>query len=1399
MSSGAGSPDEPTADLPRGTPAGGPPPGGDYSGVIGGADADAEADALRAMAGAFGRRAGQRIAGFELVDRIDKDANNAFGEVWLARRVEPFQRVAIKFLRRDRVNDELVRRFSRAESKALARFNHPYIARFYELGFDGDTPYLVMQYVPGDRITAYCDKHGLSMRERLELMAKVCDAVQHVHLQGVVHRDLKPANILVSEARPEAEDARDAKEAPGAGDGVAAGKAPIPVLIDFGLAKSVNPDAPLASQVVSGIGSFAGTYAYAAPEQIKQRRDEDTGRQADIYALGAVLFELIVGASPMEHVLSDATLSDPERNLRLANDERPSMAAAYARLAPERQREVAAQRGTTVEAMKRLLRSRLAHLADRALRAKPAARFTDARAFALDIANYLADRDFVEAAAEPRLEKWRRAVRRNRVAFAGVAGVIVALTAGVVATSGALRLASHAAHTAAVARDEALASKGSAQAERALADEARAAAVESTRIAERQRDVARDYAAVSAISQALDAAINGKSEALRRQAELLASLGRDDRFGSRLAVAMGDEACWRWRMEVEPDESAYVSKADFDASGQVLISTYSRSERRLESKNWIRRLDRSSGSLLNSPMNWSALTHDSPTEDSSICFIARGFIAEMSVDGRLRVHDPIEMRPIGKEVAHLGVEKRGLALDARAQVVATLGGDRLIRIWNLQTGLEIHEAIKPSIDASGIMMDAHGSTLVAYGRESGIEVWELSADRHHVIEVRVKDSPAQVLDVSDDGRIIAFLRSNSEIGLVSLNGLEPTVRTLSPEQPNLWGVAVSPDGKRLASTGGSSTVSSAIQVWNIESGQVERVLQGGERRRLGWQGFNTGGEVLVFDLPRSFIYSIEWSADGKSLVTAHDTGEVALWDLSTTDALQHGHAAAVTALAFSPNGDLLASAGSDGRVRFWDTLTGRRAGRSINAGSELLTCIDFAPDESRLVIAGKDKLSIWDMRSRLCIHSKDELMRFSAVGFTREGASLVTLGWESGSPAELWSALDLASGPAASFGNLNAHSPVVFQEDRRRLIAGDVGNHLTAWDLEKRELVWKVGDIDVPESWGAPARIAISADEELLAAAVGRKQDSGIRLFDARTGNRFGVRLGTELRKDFITALAFVGDRTTLASGEASGIIQLWDTATGLPLGDPLRAHVGVVRVLAARPRGDLLASGGHDGIVRLWHASSRAERAGPIRERIANVEVVRRLLEKRLAALTGRVDELDELQGLVMSDDRFAGPLRIPALILIGELEAIYEAQQVARLRSLREARSSRDWPRLLALAAEAREDDLQTVDARFWNELAWYGLTEVAAAAPERDLSRLLKYAERAVELSRREDGSVLDTLARAHWELGDKAKALEIQREAIAVMANRIDENQLAELKATLARYESTEPPNSPAPVQ
>lgn len=360
------------------------------------------------------RRAGDQVAGFELLSRLDADSNNQFGEVWLAKRSMPAGRVAIKFLRSDRVDRELLRRFTDVESRALARFNHPFVARFFQLNPSPPSPYLVMEYVPGDTLCRYCDERKLGIRERLELIAKVCEAVQHVHLQGVIHRDLKPQNILVMD--------------PLAGEGVE----PLPKLIDFGLAKSANPDVPLGSALEAG-GSAPGTRKYMSPEQLRGRHPEDTGRSADIYAMGAVLYELLAGVSPMEHVLSDDSLSGSQRLAALESAERPSLSAAFGRLDAKRRSEVARDRGLDEATLAKLLSSRLGHLTDRALRLDAHERFSSAAAMAADIRNFLADRDYSEAAAEPAVARMSRAARRHRVAVAAAALVVASLLVGLAA------------------------------------------------------------------------------------------------------------------------------------------------------------------------------------------------------------------------------------------------------------------------------------------------------------------------------------------------------------------------------------------------------------------------------------------------------------------------------------------------------------------------------------------------------------------------------------------------------------------------------------------------------------------------------------------------------------------------------------------------------------------------------------------------------------------------------------------------------------------------------------------------------------------------------------------------------------------------------------------------------
>ncbi len=365
---------------------------------------------------------GQEVDGYRLLRRLDVGANNQFGEVWLAERSKPNVRVAIKFIRPDRVREELVRRFSSRESSALAALKHPFIAQFRDFRVDRGIPHLVMEYVEGEQICRHCDHHRLGIEDRLRLMAKVCQAVQHVHAANIIHRDLKPGNILV--------DASAATH----------GEEPVPKLIDFGLARIEGEGADAAGAVHS-VRGFIGTPAYAAPEQHRMLPTEEIGREADIYALGAVLFELVAGVTPVDH-LKDARAgrkSDEER-ARFVDDElrfgsRPGLLQAFDRLDAAAQESIARVRGVTRAEMRRQLASRLAHLADRALRVEPKSRFSSAKAMAADIEAFLEDRDFAEAAAESRRDRLFRSVRRNRLQWLAAASVFVALCAGLAATT----------------------------------------------------------------------------------------------------------------------------------------------------------------------------------------------------------------------------------------------------------------------------------------------------------------------------------------------------------------------------------------------------------------------------------------------------------------------------------------------------------------------------------------------------------------------------------------------------------------------------------------------------------------------------------------------------------------------------------------------------------------------------------------------------------------------------------------------------------------------------------------------------------------------------------------------------------------------------------------------------
>lgn len=341
--------------------------------------ADRCSELLSAMTGASPERlVDTHIGPFRIVELIGV---GGMGAVYRARRDDAQfeQTVAVKVILHDEHGEEVLDRFLR-ERQVLARLHHPNIARLLDGGSTDDGhPYFVMEYVEGRPITEFCDEQGLSERERILLFVEVCDAVAYAHRNLVIHRDLKPDNILVTRTRE------------------ATIRSGVPMLLDFGIAEVVDPST---SQAIPSnrCGARRLTPAYASPEQV---RGDPVTTCTDVYSLGVLLFELLVGSLPRQTAPSDSR----------------------DRLAPKLHRDIEA-------------------ILEKALREQSELRYASASDLREDLVRYLERRP---VAARPDTLGYRltRAVSRHRMVSALALLVVLALCGGTIVSGVAFVRASH--------------------------------------------------------------------------------------------------------------------------------------------------------------------------------------------------------------------------------------------------------------------------------------------------------------------------------------------------------------------------------------------------------------------------------------------------------------------------------------------------------------------------------------------------------------------------------------------------------------------------------------------------------------------------------------------------------------------------------------------------------------------------------------------------------------------------------------------------------------------------------------------------------------------------------------------------------------------------------------------
>jgi WD40 repeat protein/serine/threonine protein kinase len=952
--------------------------------------------------------------------------SGGMGTVYEAEQDNPRRRVALKAIRRGVRSRAMVRRFQQ-EAQLLGRLQHPCIAQVLEAGsgeIDGEAvPYLVMELVQGRPLLEFASHHRLDRRMKLELIALICDAVQHAHEHDVIHRDLKPANILVVDRSRASTGQADASPASPSHGGTSLGSfTALPKILDFGVARATDSDVQ-AVTLQTSVGQLIGTVPYMSPEQAAGDPSQVDWR-TDVYALGVIAFELLTGRLP--HDVRDKLAHEA---LRVIRENEPSRLGS----------------------VDRALRGDLETILDKALAHEKDRRYQSAAALAADLRRFLRDEPIL-ARPPSAIYQLRKFARRNKALVSGVAIAFLAMS---LATVFSVRQA--------------------IIANRALAQEQRLREIADERTAEAERQTYR--ANLVAASSALR--YNEIADARRLlDAAPPALRGWEwKHLDSRLddSVMRLDVPFTPTGMAISPDGRTFAaggsagligvwSVPDMTSIASIRLEAGFRgrhvmrmyfsadgSELHVIAQHGAYRLDARTLDLLerddvpararSDDGRYCALIEDGDTDrvrivetaservlvdvncanafnsimvftpDAAavaICLRGQGGLTMYDTsDGRVLCH-----RPDLDDVAAVEFSADG----SRAAVAMQTGGALII---DTRTGSDLVALAGHTIAVTRIAYSSDESLLATVSADRGVRLWNTSdgspvsvmhGHTNAVSHIAFTEDDAMVVTASADGMIrwwdakapnepftlptpgtvygVAFTPDGRRIVAACLYGDHPlriwdasTGREIfAGSEGNLSSLAVSADGSRLA-VGRSGSTNSTIH--DLDGQQLGAV--GGHWWRTNWLAFQSndeqllslgnGGRLLTHDVVTGtrlerLNFPAESTGEGCRAAISPDESLLAIASNSMIHLVDGqsrqvqgrlvGDSGKIYALAFSPDGQRLVSGSSDRLLRIWD-VQGKSLMATLASHSSEIYAVAFTNDGSRLVSAGRDRtIRVWD-------------------------------------------------------------------------------------------------------------------------------------------------------------------------------------------------------------------------------------------------------------------------------------------------------------------------------------------------------------------------------------------------------------------------------------------------------